>query len=204
MSTAAAPSHDARRKDLSTIHILKARLHLSDQTYRDLLWTQARVRSAKNLDDHGRRQVIAHLQSQLPAEARGFKRRPHNLDAGGRRELKKIEALLTDAGKPWAYAEAILKQQTRGRKETLAFASPSELSDVIAALDRMNVKRLHAALGDALASCGWTWADAGVAAELLFGFDRHHDVSRYSQTMSQVLRWLRGELAPSCPWSAAR
>lgn len=54
-----------RRAELARIHIGAARLgliHAGDDTlYRDMLWTIARVRSAKDLDAYGRGRVLDHL-----------------------------------------------------------------------------------------------------------------------------------------------
>jgi len=52
-----------RSNDLAKIHIAKAQLHLEDDTYRDMLWSVARVRSAKDLDGGGREAVLRHLRS---------------------------------------------------------------------------------------------------------------------------------------------
>jgi len=42
-----------RRAQLAKIHIAKKELGLDDETYRSMLWTIARVRSASDLDSHG-------------------------------------------------------------------------------------------------------------------------------------------------------
>lgn len=120
----------ARTRELGRIHILKSKLGLDDENYRNVLWTLARVHSARDLDEHGRRQVIAHLQAHLARQDR----RPHNLEADSRRELKKIEALLADAGRPWAYAESILRHMTSGRVERIEFADAQQRRALIAAL----------------------------------------------------------------------
>lgn len=59
MPNAKPKSH--RTLDLAQIHLGKKQLGLEDDTYRTLLWTVARVRSAKDLDAAGRRAVIAHM-----------------------------------------------------------------------------------------------------------------------------------------------
>jgi hypothetical protein len=61
-------ARDNRNRDLGTIHLAKKELmqagrFLSDDDYRAMLWTQARVRSAADLDHAGRRKVIEHLKS---------------------------------------------------------------------------------------------------------------------------------------------
>lgn len=75
MSTRAAtvPKHmatkarSARSIELAKIHIAAAQLHLlrpvDDSAYRDMLWSIARVRSAKDLDAGGRAAVLNHLRA---------------------------------------------------------------------------------------------------------------------------------------------
>lgn len=51
-----------RSNELAKIHIAKAQLGLDEETYRHMLWSVARVRSAKDLDAGGREAVLAHLR----------------------------------------------------------------------------------------------------------------------------------------------
>lgn len=51
-----------RSNELAKIHIAKAQLGLDDDAYRDMLWSVARVRSAKDLDAGGREAVLRHLR----------------------------------------------------------------------------------------------------------------------------------------------
>ena len=118
------PKAPPRNRELGLIHILKSKLGMTDDQYRAVLWTQARVDSAKDMDEHGRHAVIKHLQAHLDARDRRYPQRPHNVDSDRRHELKKIEALLTDAGLPWGYAEAVMRRQTR--QTQLAWCSAGE------------------------------------------------------------------------------
>ncbi|HWQ37053.1 MAG TPA: regulatory protein GemA [Burkholderiales bacterium] len=59
-----ANAEQRRRRELAQIHIAKAALQLDEDTYRDMLFTLARVRSAADLDFAGRRRVIEHLKSR--------------------------------------------------------------------------------------------------------------------------------------------
>jgi phage gp16-like protein len=56
-----------RGKELALIHIAAAdlglRTNVDDSAYRDMLWTVARVRSAKDLDAAGRQTVLRHLRA---------------------------------------------------------------------------------------------------------------------------------------------
>lgn len=188
-----------RHRDLARIHILKKDLGLDDDQYRVVLWTVARVESSKDLDSHGRREVIRHLESHLAARQQRYPERPHNVDTAKRRELTKIEALLADAGKPWSYAEGIMRRITFSRKHRLEFCSETELASIIAALERNALKRLRGEL-EALFGEHWDLHAADYAA-WLFGFDVNaRDITRYTEPMSQVVRWWRGALQAACTW----
>lgn len=62
-----------RARDLAAIHATVKQLGMDDDTYRDMLWTVARVRSAKDLDFVGRKRVLEHLSA-----IGGRFRRPQN------------------------------------------------------------------------------------------------------------------------------
>jgi phage gp16-like protein len=53
-----------RARDLAQIHIAKQQLGLDDDTYREMLFTVTRKRSASDLDAHERNQVLQHLMSR--------------------------------------------------------------------------------------------------------------------------------------------
>jgi phage gp16-like protein len=121
---------DARSRELAQIHMAQAALGLDDATYRDALWTVARVRSAADLDAHGRRAVIAHFKARGWAP-RGIGRpRP----AATRRPLLgKVFALLGE--RPVAYAEAILKHMFGDAAPArLEWADSEQLRKLVAAL----------------------------------------------------------------------
>ncbi|WP_193222237.1 gp16 family protein [Alkalilimnicola sp. S0819] len=135
---------DARRRsELAKIHVAKKELQLDDDTYRAMLWSVARVRSAKDLDAAGREAVLDHLR------ARGFhgkpRRRvaqypgtPHNLDREAM--LQKIEAQLTAMKLPWSYADGIARQQF-GIERVAWLRKADHLRGVIAALHVEQEKR---------------------------------------------------------------
>ncbi len=142
-----------RNRELARIHCLAKEIGLDDTTYRDVLWAVARVKSAADLDEYGRRKLIAHLSSRrstpsrprphpgpLPGgegigktKARGAFGRPPN-SLATRPLLKKIEAQLGDHYPQWEKAQA--NELRRYRKDVLEFCSDSELAGVIAALWR--------------------------------------------------------------------
>lgn len=129
MST--TPKH--RNSELAKIHIAKKQLELDDETYRSMLWTVARVTSSKDLDQGGRRALLAHLR------ARGFKDqkparktsgRPRNIDNSA--QLGKVEAMLADAGRPWAYADGMAARMFH--VDRVAWCNADQLQRIIAAL----------------------------------------------------------------------
>jgi len=128
---------DQRRKAaLAKIHIAKQQLGLDDDTYRALLKSAAGVNSSKDLTTAGIDKVLARL-AELGAKFTAPKksgRRPHNLNssASNSKQLAKIEALLAEAKRPWAYVEAMAKRMFG--KDALAFCDGKELSGLIAAL----------------------------------------------------------------------
>lgn len=52
-----------RNSGLAQIHIAKKDLAMADDTYRQILWAVARVKSAKDLDHAGRQKVLDHFKS---------------------------------------------------------------------------------------------------------------------------------------------
>lgn len=107
---------DTRRKDLAKIHLAKKQLGLDDEQYRDLLWVVARVRSSADLDEFGRKKIINHLRdcgATFKAPKRSGKR-PHNYNRLPE-YITKVEALLTDMGLSWAYADSIARNITGGK-----------------------------------------------------------------------------------------
>lgn len=125
---------DRRNRELAKIHtVARRQLGLDEDTYRAMLESVAGVRSAGGLDAAGRRKVLDHLKRV--GGLVGVTDRPHNADVEAVRPLmSKIEALLAEAGRPWAYAEGIARRQC-GR-ERLAWCTPEQLRGVIAALVR--------------------------------------------------------------------
>jgi phage gp16-like protein len=125
-----------RNSGLAQIHIAKAQLRMSDDDYRAMLWGVARVRSAADLDHAGRAKVLEHLKRCGWSPARGSKPypgRPRAIEGTDRSaQLRKVEALLADAGRPWDYAHAMCKRMFG--VDRVDFATPLHLQKLIAAL----------------------------------------------------------------------
>lgn len=145
--------------ELAKIHIAKTQLGMDDDTYRSTLamiiakdaakYQTALgktkqfegVISAKYLTAAGRSAVLEHLKSVGFKTSKQRKGRPHNAgtSAGNAKLLGKIEALLADAGRPWAYAAGMAKHMYK--KDALAFCDGQELAGIIAALVKDAKKR---------------------------------------------------------------
>lgn len=135
-----------RKQQLAKIHIGANQLGLDRDTYESMLWTIARVRSARDLDEAGRDRVLQHLR------ARGFRERnsgrPHN--ARRSPQIRKIEALLADAKRPWKYADAMAQRMFK--VDRVAFCRPDQLTKLIAALTYDAQRRMPQALPTGSAS----------------------------------------------------
>ncbi|PPD36042.1 MAG: GemA protein [Methylomonas sp.] len=145
MSNHALPHYKAdarRRAALAKIHIGTKMLGMDDDTYRAMLMTLGGVKSSKDLTSEGINSVIRHLEKSgaVFKQSQKHGRKPNTLPSQSDRvpKLKKIEALLAEAGRPWGYAEAMAQHMYK--KEKLEFCSHDELAGIIAGLVK-NAKR---------------------------------------------------------------
>jgi phage gp16-like protein len=119
-----------RTRDLRRIHTGRRALNLDDDTYRDLLERVTGQRSAGLLTAPQRRAVIDEFNRL------GFKppdhRRPGRAPEDRVRLMGKIEALLADAGRPWAYVDGMVKRMFD--LESLRFCDAEQLRKIVAAL----------------------------------------------------------------------
>lgn len=129
-------NEDLRRRQLAAIHIGKKALRLTDEAYRAMLQAVAGVTSAAELDGAGCRAVLDHMRSIgfVDGKAkRSHEGRPRNMGQAERGpQLRKIEALLLEASRPWAYADEVARRICK--VERLAWCTPEQLRKVIAAL----------------------------------------------------------------------
>lgn len=119
---------DIRRRELAQIHVAKAQLGLDDETYRAMLWTVARVKSAADLDWAGRKKVLDHLK------AGGFKIKSRPAPAASKAVLvSKIRAqLIALDNKPDTYADGMARHMFH--IERFEWCAPHQLGKIIAAL----------------------------------------------------------------------
>lgn len=104
-----------RARDLAAIHATVKQLGMDDDTYRDMLWTVARVRSAGDLDFAGRKRVLDHLRAiggrfERPAsEWAWIATAPANNQARLRYIVVLVGRLGIERGKQVGYVEGIAK-----------------------------------------------------------------------------------------------
>ncbi|MBS9777170.1 MAG: regulatory protein GemA [Gammaproteobacteria bacterium] len=134
-----------RQSLIAKIHIAQPQLGFDNDTYRDFL----------SLHGNGKTSctdmTVPELFSVYNAFiAAGFKPRYKKKSGTKDKEkpfarpnkeklMNKIEALLTDGNKPWAYAEAIAKQMCG--KQRLQWCTPAELNNVMIALQKQQRKQ---------------------------------------------------------------
>lgn len=121
---------DRRSRELAAIHAAARELGMDDDSYRAMLWTVARVRSAADLDDAGRRAVLDHLRERGWRPRRRHRPRPAEDRAP---LLRRVYALLDD--RPVSYAEAILRHMYGDSAPArLEWCTPQQLRAIVAAL----------------------------------------------------------------------
>lgn len=129
-------THRKRNAELAQIHLYAKELGFDPQDkdetgpYRSMLWACARVHSAADLDEPGRKTVIAHLR-----RCGAGKKKPGRATPSGERGplVGKIRAQLTAFARTDAYADSMAKHMFGiARYE---WCSPKQLSKIVAALD---------------------------------------------------------------------
>ncbi|MEW5833607.1 MAG: regulatory protein GemA [Pseudomonadota bacterium] len=120
MSTTAR-ARPARNGELAMIHIAAQQLGMDDSTYRDMLWTIARVRSAKDLDQAGRDQVLRHLAAvgwKDPRNASG--RQPRYKKGSQPALIRHLWSRLHSAGKVQDGSDKALRSYVRSQSAAYA------------------------------------------------------------------------------------
>lgn len=128
-------SPEQRRRDLAMIHLAKKELDLDDDMYRDILQQCCGTESAAELDAPNRRKLLAFFRGRGWGRRDHTQKRPKNMNVPDRsRLLKKIEALLAEAKRPWSYADTLAKKMWK--VDSLTFCEPKHLNGIISALVR--------------------------------------------------------------------
>ena len=131
----------ASRANLAKIHIAKKELGLDDDTYRDILHVQFKKRSSADLSDLQCTRLLRHFETlgwqqkaadsgQRTVKNRNHGRKPHHMDKSA--YLSKIEALLAEAGRSWAYADGMARRMYK--VDSVQFCTDDQLRGIVAAL----------------------------------------------------------------------
>lgn len=127
-------SADALRKnELAKIHLAKKQLALEEDEYRAIMRSVTGKQSAGDLDWQGRKKLLDHFKKlgfKVVAKT-GGRARP-DVAASRQRLIGKIEALLAEAKRPWAYADAMAKRICK--VDSIQFCMPAHLVKIVAAL----------------------------------------------------------------------
>lgn len=133
----------ARNAELAEIHIAKKDANMADDSYRDMLWTLGRVRSAADLDYAGRHRVLDHLR-KLAGDEWDFAK---SLPGARQKKLWKIRRLCIELkirrGNQVVYAEGVAKRML-GIERKLRMMDEGELWRLIGPLEKtLNHKRYN-------------------------------------------------------------
>ncbi len=123
-----------RNAALGKIHIAKKALGLDDDTYRTLLARVAGVTSAKDLNPRQVSAVLAEFErlGWQPVAARKAGRKTPKPAPDRQKLVGKIEAFLAEAGRPWAYADAMCSRMFQ--VERVEWCDSDQLQRLVAAL----------------------------------------------------------------------
>jgi phage gp16-like protein len=124
---------DHRRAELAKIHIAKKDLGMTDDDYTAMLTAITGKTSAGDLNARQRREVLEHLAG-LGFKNKRAGKRPFQGKAPMTKDgyLAKIEAMLTEAGRPWAYVDAMGKHMFG--IDRVRFCTGDQLRRIVAAL----------------------------------------------------------------------
>jgi phage gp16-like protein len=122
-----------RRGDLARIHLAKKDLGLDDDAYRDVLKSVTGKTSAAELSSAERFQVILAM-GKLGAKVTStpFPGRPVRPQADKAGLIRKIEAQLAEAKRPWSYAHAMAVRMFK--VDQVQWCDADQLRRLVAAL----------------------------------------------------------------------
>lgn len=130
-----------RQSLISRIHIAKEQLDMDEKTYRDMLKLTVKKISCTKMTVPELIQVIERMRAlgfkDAPAKRHGQK---PNVSQDHTALLEKIEALLADQGRPWAYLTAkgekpkSMLERITG-KQAIQFCSATDMVKIVSALE---------------------------------------------------------------------
>lgn len=124
-----------RNKDLARIHLAKKELGLDEDAYRALLQGLTKKDSAAELTSKERWVVLGALGrlGARSAQPRRYPGRPVIVHAEKADLIRKIEAFLTEAGRPWSYVNSIAWRMFK--RNQVQDCDSDELRRIVAALN---------------------------------------------------------------------
>lgn len=125
-----SPFKSPRDREIRNIHIAKTFFKWTDTKYRDELERITGLRSSTDMDAKQRRAVIDEFY-KLGWRPKTH-RKPGQVPASKAALVAKIEALLTDAGRPWAYADGVAERVCK--VSSVRFCDEHQLRKIVAAL----------------------------------------------------------------------
>lgn len=166
-----ATATQIRNSELAQIHLAAKELGLDRDTYEDMLFSVARVRSAGSLDWAGRKKVLDHLK------ARGWKKKPGKKKVtrrlAGDAESKKIRALwlmLHALGAVQNSSEAALGAYVKRitKVEALQWIDGAQAETLIESLKKWALRYLPQAIETLIVSAENATLAADQKAELIY------------------------------------
>lgn len=129
-----------KKKMMQLVHIGKNKLGLDDATYRDMLWQVTAKRSSRDCTAAMLKKVIERMETHGFSITPAKKHQTKKPDAAKSKQalMDKIEALLTDGGYPWEYAESMVKHMYK--VDALTFCDGHQLRGIITALTKNQQK----------------------------------------------------------------
>lgn len=125
-----SPFESPRAREIRNIHIAKTFFKWNDKKYRDELERITGLRSSTDLDAKQRRAVIDEFYKM------GWRpknhRNPGKVPPSKAALVAKIKALLTDAGRSWAYADSVANRVCK--VSSVRFCDEHQLRKIVAAL----------------------------------------------------------------------
>lgn len=140
-----------KKKMMQLVHIGKNKLGLDDATYRDMLWQVTGKRSSKDCTAANLKKMIERMEQHGFTITPAKKHQTKKPDAAKSKQalIDKIEALLTDGGYPWEYAQKLAKHMYK--VDALTFCDGRQLRGIITALTKQQQKLAELAAKEAAA-----------------------------------------------------
>lgn len=134
------PRNPLRNKDLARIHLAAKELGMDQDTYRAFLKVLTGKESARELDDRQRWKVLQELGHQGAASGTQVSHSGRPKPQGPAKDpmIRKIEAHLATAKRPWAYVHAMAQRMFS--VDRVECCDTTQLHSIVAALE-LDAKR---------------------------------------------------------------